>query len=249
MLNRKPYILIPLLCAWLVYACKKSDLTSYTQPDMIYVYKDFYNTNKDSATYSFAIKPNGLITDTVKVPLRIMGNARDKDRTVNIRIVPDTTTATGQHYVILQTIVKAGAFTTYIPVLVKRTADLKTKEVRILLEIAPSDDFLPGIPNTIATTSGAGGATQFLVKINDFLTKPSNWESVLSIYFGTYSQVKYKFIIDVTGRTEFPISGQEMVSPSQFLFYRKLCREALDTYNASNGPLKDESGIIVTFPN
>lgn len=216
---------------------------------MIYVYKDFYNTNKDSVTYSFAIKANSLMTDTIKVPLRIMGNARDKDRTVAIQTVAENTTATSQQYTILPTIVKAGSFITDIPVLVKRTPDMKTSEVRILLEIAASTDFLPGVPNTTATTSRAGGATQYLVKINDFLTKPSNWESVLSTYFGAYSQVKYKFIIDVTGRTEFPITGQDVVSPSQFLFYKKLCREALETYNTTNGQLIDEFGMIVTFPN
>jgi hypothetical protein len=248
MLERKIHLLIPVLFA-VPAACTKSELTSYTQPDMIYVYKDFYNTNKDSATYSFAIKPNGLMTDTVKVPLRIMGNARNNDRMVAIRTVTGNTTATIQQYTILPTIVKAGSFTTEIPVLVNRTADMKTKEVRILLEIVASPDFQPGVPNTTATTSRAGGATQYLVKINDFLTKPSNWESVLSTYFGAYSQVKYKFIIDVTGRTEFPISGQEIVSPSQFLFYKKLLREELEKYNAANGALTDEAGSPVTFPN
>jgi hypothetical protein len=207
------------------------------------------NPNKDSATYSFAIKSNSIMTDTVKVPLRIMGNASDKDRTVAIQTVADSTTATSQQYAIQPTIVKAGAFTTEIPVQVKRTPGMKTTEVRIWLEIVRSDDFLPGIPNTTPTATRAGGATRFLVKINDFLTKPSNWESVLSNYFGTYSQVKYKFIIDVTGRTEFPISGPEMISPSQFLFYKKLCREELEVYNANNGPLKDEFGLFVTFPN
>lgn len=249
MLNSKPYLFIPVFFVWLAAACKKSGLTSYTQPDMIYVYKDFYNTNKDSVTYSFAIKSNNLMTDTLKVPLRIMGNARDKDRTVAIQTVADSTTATSSQYSILPTIVKAGSFTADIPVLVNRTPEMKTKEVRILITIATSEDFLPGIPNTTATTSRAGGATQYLVKINDFLTKPSNWETVLSNYFGAYSQVKYKFIIDVTGRTEFPISGQDMVSPSQFLFYKKLCREALESYNTTNGPLTDESGMVVTFPN
>ncbi|HEY8894814.1 MAG TPA: DUF4843 domain-containing protein [Niastella sp.] len=249
MQNRIINLLIPVVFVWLVSACKKSELTGYTQPDMIYVYKDFYNTNKDSTTYSFAIKANSLQTDTVKVPLRIMGNARDKDRTVAIQIVADSTTATSVQFTIMPVIVKAGSFTTDIPVLVNRTPELKTKEVRILLAIVASADFLPGVPNTTATTNRAGGGTQYLVKINDFLTKPSNWESVLSTYFGAYSQVKYKFIIDVTGRTEFPITGQDLVSPSQFLFYKKLCREALETYNTTHTSLTDEYGMLVTFPN
>jgi hypothetical protein len=249
MLKKIINLFIPMFLVWLVSACKKSELTSYTQPDMIYVYKDFYNNNRDSATYSFAIKANNLLTDTVKVPLRIMGNARDKDRTVTIQTIADSTTATSRQFTILPAIVKAGSFTTDIAVLVNRTPEMKTKEVRIQLAIVASADFLPGVPNTTATTNRAGGATQYLVKINDFLTKPSNWESMLSAYFGAYSQVKYKFMIDITGRTEFPVTGQDQVSPSQFLFYKKLCHEALETYNTSHTPLIDEYGMLVTFPN
>ncbi|HUP13001.1 MAG TPA: DUF4843 domain-containing protein, partial [Niastella sp.] len=158
MLNRRSCIFILVLIWWQITGCKKSELTAYTQPDMIYVYKDFYNTNKDSATYSFAIKANSVMTDTIKVPLRIMGNASDKDRTVNIETVPGGTTATSQQYTILPTIVRPGSFTTDILVLVNRTPEMKIRDVRILLAIAASNDFLPGVPNTTATNSRAGGA-------------------------------------------------------------------------------------------
>lgn len=247
--NKIKYVCLPVLFAWLITACRKSELTGYSQPDMIYFYKDFYNADKDSIVYSFAIKPNGLVADTVKIPMRIMGLASDYDRTVNIQMVADSSTALAQQYTILPTIVKAGMYTTNVPLLVKRMPELKTKDVRLLLEVAASDEFLPGVYNSTPSASRGGGSVRFPVRINDFLTKPSNWDSFITYYFGAYSQVKYKLAIDVTGRTQFLTSGEDPVTSSQMTFFKILCRNYLIDYNATNTPLKDENGTLVTFPN
>src|ERR1044071_6584991 len=101
--------LIALFFAGGFTACKKSELTKYDQPDMIYIYKDAFNTNRDSISYSFAIKPASLKADTVKVPLRIMGLAKNVDREVKVRVVTDSSTAVaGTHFDILPVVVKAG---------------------------------------------------------------------------------------------------------------------------------------------
>jgi hypothetical protein len=244
------YILFPVLFGCLVTSCKKSELTSYTQPDMIYFYKNYYNTDKDSTVYSFAIKPDALTVDTVKIPLRIMGVATTHDRSVNIQIVADSSTALAEQYSVLPTIVKAGEYTTNVPLLVKRTPALKTNDVRVLLEIGASDDFLPGIYNSAASASIGGGSLRYPVRINDFLTKPSNWDSFIASYFGAYSQVKYKLVIDVTGRTQFLISGDDAVTTSQMTYFKIKCRNYLADLNAANGTkLKDETGTEITFPN
>jgi len=249
MANNIKSLIFTALFMWLAFSCKKSEFTSYTQPDMIYFYKDYYDPDKDSMTYSFAIEPNSLQVDTVKIPLRIMGVASDHDRTANIRVVADSSTATEQQYTILPTVVKANDYTAYVPLLVKRMPELKTKEVRLLLEIDTSADFLPGVYRSQASTSKAGGSIRFPVRINDFLTRPSNWDSFITFYFGTYSQVKYKLVIDVTGRTTFLTSGDDAVTTSQMTYFKILCRNYLANYNSANPPLKDENGQLVTFPN
>jgi len=244
------YLLFPVLFGCLFTACKKSELTSYTQPDMIYFYKNFYNTDKDSTVYSFAIKPNALLVDTVKIPLRIMGVATSRDRSVNIQVVADSSSALAEQYAVLPTIVKAGEYTTSVPLLVKRAPALKTGDVRVLLEIGASDDFLPGVYNSAASASRGGGSVRYPVRINDFLTKPSNWDSFIANYFGAYSQVKYKLVIDVTGRTQFLTSGDDAVTTSQMTYFKIKCRNYLADLNAANGTkLKDETGTEITFPN
>ncbi|OQP52966.1 hypothetical protein A4D02_21415 [Niastella koreensis] len=244
------YLLIPALFGCQLIACKKSELTSYTQPDMIYFYKDYYNTDRDSIVYSFAIKPDALTVDTVKIPLRIMGVAVSRDRSVNIQIVADSSTALAEQYTVLPVIVKAGAYTANVPLLVKRAPALKTSDVRVLLEIGNSDDFLPGVYNSTASASRGGGSVRFPVRINDFLTKPSNWDSFIAAYFGTYSQVKYKLVIDVLGRTQFLISGDDAVTTSQMTYFKIKCRNYLADLNTASGTkLKDETGTEITFPN
>ncbi|WP_205511274.1 DUF4843 domain-containing protein [Longitalea arenae] len=249
MVKHLKHIYLPVFLILLVIACKKSELTSYTQPDMIYFYKDHYLTNKDSIVYSFAVKSNSLQADTIRIPMRIMGVAAGHDRSVHIQAVADSSTASPEHYTILPTTVKAGEFTTNLSLLVHRKADLKTNELRLLLEIAASEDFLPGVYHSASSPSMGGGSVRFPVRINDYLTKPLNWDTFMTFYFGSYSQVKYKLVIDVTGRTEFPNSGDDRLTPSEMTYFGKACAYYLEEYNKTNGTkLTDETGQEITFP-
>ena len=236
-------------------ACEKGELQLYDQPDMVYIYKDASNvTSQDSAVYSFALKAPSLMTDTVKIPLRIMGVAKPADRVVGVKAVADSSTAVaGEHYDFLVSEIKANEYTGYINVLVKRTPEMKTREFRLVIEVTASKDFEPGIANTTtlpATQSlRGGGSTRYLIKINDYLVKPGNWDTQLTTYFGSYSQVKYKFVIDVTGRNTFVLSSApDAVSISQLLYFKVLCKDALAAYESANGPMIDEFGNRVSFP-
>lgn len=241
--------LLPAIAVLLLNGCKKSELTSYDQPDMVYIYKNYFALNNDSTLYSFAIKPVGLQQDTIKIPLRIMGLAKDRDRVVNIEVVADSTTAVvNKHYVLLPTVIKAGEYTGNIQVLVKKSADLEVAEVKMLVEVKESADFKPGVPATSPVNPRAGGNLRYKIRLNDILTKPANWDTRLVGFFGTYSKVKYLFIISVTGISDFPYGTQAGPSPAQMNYYNILCKTALATYVAANGPLIDENGNTVTFP-
>ena len=229
--------------------CEKSELVRYEEPAMIYVYREAFNNDGDSVAYSFAIKANNLQVDTIKVPVRIMGDATNTDREVKLAVIADSTTAVeGTHYEFLPYHIPAGEFSADLPVLVKRTADLKNQEVRLLLQVTASKDFQPGIPHSPVAGNFAGAGLKYLVKINDFLTKPSNWDTRLIYYFGTYSQVKFKFIIDITGITDFPVGSPPAFSFGEMQYYNAFCKSKLSDHETANGPLLDEFGLPVTFP-
>lgn len=230
------------------FSCKKSELQAYEMQDMVYIVKDYNSAITDSLTYSFAIRDEALMQDTVFVPVRIMGVAKDFDREIKVGVVDTATAATaGTDYEILPTKIPAGSYTSEIPVLLHRSASLATVSKRLKLIILASKDFQPGIPNDKALGySYPGSATTCLIVFNDYLTKPANWDTWLKYFFGSYSQVKYKFVIDVTGRSEFP-SGATGLPYGQMTYYKQVCKNALAEYESANGPLIDEFGQQVSF--
>ncbi|WP_126246246.1 DUF4843 domain-containing protein [Chitinophaga rhizosphaerae] len=243
------YTCLLLAAAFSLGACEKSGLVEYSLPDMVYFYKDASSDARDSLSYSFAIRSATLEYDTIRIPVQIMGTARDYDRVVTWGTVDSLTTAVaGTDYEVLPSKVPAGAYTAEVPVKVLRNAAQKTTEVRLWLEIRESKDFRPGIEDSRGSSwSHPGAGRRFLVKINDFLTKPNNWDSWLKYFFGTYSQVKYAFIIQATGRAEFPWGSANGLPYGQFQYFQTVCRNALETYEAEHGTLMDEFGNPVTF--
>ncbi|HVI48530.1 MAG TPA: DUF4843 domain-containing protein [Chitinophaga sp.] len=237
------YISLAVLC-YLVAGCKKSPLLSFGEPAAVYFYKASYDVNADSTVYSFAIKPDTLLVDTVKIPLRISGEAAPVIREVSVSPVTDSTTAVaGTHYTLQSYTIPAGAYTGTVAVLVKRSPDLKQKNVKLLLQIIPSKDFEPGVLDSKGNGKVSGGATRYLIVINDYLTKPSNWDSRLVYFFGAYSAVKYKLMIQTLGTAIIPDS----LPYGQFTAYATLCKQALDKYETEHGPLIDENGVQISF--
>lgn len=111
--------------------------------------------------------------------------------------------------------------------------------------------------------AGSKEMSSLKVSLRNSISKPDNWDTAplyyraLSYYFGSYSAVKYKFVMQVIGLTYFTIyvisnsttEGDPYgVSSSDMTNYIKECKIALDRYNLENGPLLDENNLPVVFP-
>ncbi|QEC70422.1 DUF4843 domain-containing protein [Arachidicoccus ginsenosidivorans] len=222
--NKIHTVLLMLVALALVNSsCKKEALSPYEGPAGIYFYEDQYSPVNDSVDYSFAIKNSEIHQDTIWLPVRIMGLASSKDRIINLEVVDSLTDAVkGTHYkLLIPYSMPAGAYTTELGIVLLRASDLQDTTYRLTLRLESSSDF----------TAGLSGQMQYQIKINDILTKPSNWDSFLIYIFGTYSQVKYRFIIDVLGRGEFPTSGTGALGYGDLLYYASVLKNALETYN------------------
>lgn len=253
------YILLFLLSGMSILSCKKDELMYEDQPG-IYIDKEKFVGIRDSTTYSFAEKANTLMQDTIYIPVKISGNVTPTDRPVPLKVDHALTTATvGMHFQILDTKIKANEITARVPILIKRTPDLKTKQVRLYLKIETSAEFPLKIMSTKtnSTFNGEPSSTYnpgYLIKLNDQLLKPDTWDasgSWFKFFFGNYSAVKYRFIIDVTGRTVWgPRARDGADAPTgtqMYIYYAKLTA-ALYEYEKVNGPMIDETGNPVTFP-
>ncbi len=223
-----------------IYSCRKSELPIYENDPGIFIYKDRYDPNADSTSYSFAIKNSAIVRDTIWVPVRIMGQAASHDRTIKFDPVDSLTTAVeGTHYELMTPyVMPADSFATRLGVIIKRAADLQDTTVHLTLHLEPSPDFKRLL----------NGQSLYYIKVNDILTKPDNWGGFIQYIFGEYSQVKYRFIIDVLGRAEFP-TGPGGLGIAELFSYQAEMKNALNAYNKAhpNNPMRDENHNLVTF--
>lgn len=111
--------------------------------------------------------------------------------------------------------------------------------------------------------AGAENMQSFTVVLRNRIAKPSNWDSAnyplvaLSKYFGTYSRIKYQFMIENLGLRDFIISysastsideATNTVSPAYAVYLQQMMQEKLIEYNATHDePLTDENGDPVIF--
>ena len=189
----------------------------------------------DSLNFSFAVYPSSVQEQEMKMILYVMGEAASTDRTAKLEVDASRTTASAAQYILPETVtVPAGKLEVPFIITLKRSEDLTSQTVSLYLRVAESNDFKIGVVEQ----------NHFCLKWNDVLGKPKNWDTELTEFFGEYSYVKYRFIIDTIGLGEF---GNGMTW-SELMNYQILMKTALDEYNASPaGPLKDENGQLVEF--
>lgn len=191
-------------------------------------------TESDSMSYNFIYAGLNTSEYEIEITAVIMGKTTDYDRTVNLKTVTDRTTAIGEQYDLPSTvIIAANEYRVTFPVTLKRTTDLKSNTVRMRFEVVESKDFQPGAPEN----------SSLLIKWNDMVDKPIYWDTQLAVFFGEYSDTKYRFIIETFGTGDF----QDLTWAQKFS-YNILLQSALQEYNDSRGTLIDENGNPVTFP-
>lgn len=193
--------------------------------------------------FTFAAMPDHVMKDTVMIRVKTMGPIEPFDRIFKAEADADATTAVlHTDYQILDGVVKANSYIGYLPVVLIKTVDLKTTTKNLSLILTDNGSFKPGVKEDM----------RFLIYFNDALVMPSNW-NVLATYFGAYSEVKYKFIIQVLGRSDFPVVTsaykEGLLTNYQMLDMKNVLKDALTIYNNTHPePMRDEFNTLVTFP-
>ena len=222
-------------------------LTSCSSTDEDFFYQDeprvrlvgdyIWAVGTDSISFSFVAYGSEVTEKEILVDAQIMGEAENRDRVVNLSVDPARTTADASLYTVPSTVtIPAGAVKATFPVILKRSAALQTKTVRLYLQVAESADFKAGVNEE----------NHIKLIWSDVLQKPKNWDT-LEPFFGTYSDVKYRFMLaNSNGAGEF---STETMSWAMLNSYRILFQNALNAYNAAHpgNPLTDENNQLVTF--
>lgn len=221
----------------LMVACSTDKIETFNGGDQVYFER--VSSTADSLTLSFAVLDKDIQNYTVEIPIVVTGAICNHQRKVNISVIPEGTTAMeGVDYTLEETMIPAGSYNTTLKVNVKRSAELSKEEKTIMFQILPSDELF---------TDVNPAWTDFKLKINDTLTKPARWIYDCQPYFGVYSDVKYRFIIDTLGIWDFPSTGDNAIPKAQMLYYQDKMKTALAEYEKDNGPMYDENGNQVSF--
>jgi hypothetical protein len=220
---KKENLYIILIAAVALFAaCKKSVPTLFAEPDGIY-----FSASSDSLFYSFAKYPNRL-SDTLKIPLTVLGNAVTAERTITVEKVtePGLNATEGVHYKLLPPYkMPSGQISSTIPVVIFRTGDMDSLLISFKLQVKANESFQSGIT---AKTS---------LKVNvAYLQKPPTWGEIggsqwagYSANFGTWTKAKYKVILNAlydpvsdTTVSEFPYS--RFAAPAISIQYLQLVK-------------------------
>lgn len=210
-------------------SCAKDKQLMYSEQPSIYVYD-----RVDSTVFTFATVPVDVVTDTINVEFRIIGTPSATDRTIKLEPRAGATAKAGYHYSIGPAVVKANSDSTIVPIYVYRKAGLKDSTVNVILDIKENEDFKLGYL----------GRLKYKLSISDILSKPTIWDGAWAPYFGSYSEVKFRFLLAATGRTDW--NSYPFPADSRFMSQR--AKNALLVYNQQFGDLIDENNERVVFP-
>jgi hypothetical protein len=227
----------------LVSACKKEEISSYTDDPGIYF---------TTSTYAYSFTEDiGAESKTIYLPVALSGNAKDVDRHFKIEVVNDTNTnVTSDLYEIQQGDLLKNSFNGRVAVVLKRNASVENSIVKLKVRLSESSEIKPIMTQTVQ------------ISWTGKIIQPVNW-NWLRFYFGTpFSANWYTFMLKEAGVKSFPYSGSlSKVDPitwwwtaAQVQAYALKVKEALIKYNVNHpdNELKYEDGPskgqFVTMP-
>lgn len=192
MKNNKLIPIAALIISVFFGSCEPQEIMSFEGESAV-------NFTQTTQTYSFLGNSEGV--QTIEIPVRIMGNAVDHDRTFNVEVIEESNVPAGS-YEIVEGVVEAGEFTGNLIVNVFNSAALADSEASILLEITDSNDFNAGNVNT----------RQYRLNWTDQVVVPA-WTYYRFFFTSVPSPAAYRAIVESTGLTTFTLNDYRAIGP------------------------------------
>ncbi|MBR1681790.1 MAG: DUF4843 domain-containing protein [Bacteroidaceae bacterium] len=216
----------------------------------------------ESATYNYSY---AYEEGSVPFYAQITGMPVDYDRSFRLEVTGDDADAVAPTLRTEDYVIPAGAiggtYALHLGTQQLTDASLFTdRDGTVQLRVVPSETF----------SIGTEGYQFFTLIVKNYLAKPDNWDAVptrndmlifypIARYFGSYSRVKYQFMIEHLGLVDFQIQASmgslpnyveetNTISASYAVQLQQQMQQALSEYNATHDtPLTDEYGYEVTF--
>jgi hypothetical protein len=159
-----------------------------------------------------------------------------------------TTAVEGTHFRMPdKTVFKAGAMRDTLAIKFIRTEEMKDSAFRLVLRVEENENFKLG-------------QIEYQYKVfivHDKIAQPAWWTTtqpsptlaylnVATNYLGTYSDLKYRYFIEVTGKVDFP--GALADNISEIMNYARLFKYWLAEQKLNNNTILEENGNEMTVP-
>jgi hypothetical protein len=200
--------------------------------------------------YTFTYSPSSITKDTVYFNVYVSGGPVSFDRyykLTQLHVEGGTNAVEGVHFLSLNQSqsplqkISAGKVYSRCGIVVLRDASLQQSDVILHFALEESNGLELGNPKYLWRK----------LTISDQLVKPIGWNSTMTNYFfGDYSKVKHRFMIDVTGfRWDNDYFTMILKDFSEVTYWKDFCKNELLKYNNNHpeNPLKDENGNLVQF--
>lgn len=227
-------LIIVLVMAIGIASCTKKDITAFKSADAV----NFIDTTVVAYEYSFLGNPSPEYV--YELPVRIIGNAVDRDRTFNAEVVKDSaTTAPDNLYEILGGYVKAGQYRGFLRIRLRNAAALATSKVSLRVKLTASPDF----------EVGHADKNRFIVRWTEQVVVPS-W-SIYRFYFTSAASTRaYKLIVQTTGLKTLTTAEHTAMTPAGAQAMATIFGDYVKQWNLDhpNDILTHDDGTLVGQP-
>lgn len=196
-------------------SCKRETLFTYNAQDNIYFNciinaqpeHNYLGIMADSLNITFAFSQPSLSDTILGIAVKVTGVVRDVDREFDI-VVDPASTAESKHYDFPYPLkVRAGRQDDSLFIRLKRTPDLKTREVNLVLRLKPNENFQTQllhrneqirdfeIPNPEDTIR----MTMMKLVVSDRMNEGAHWMNGFHFYYGDFSEKKMRLMNQITG--------------------------------------------------
>jgi hypothetical protein len=248
------YILASLLC---LTSCAKEDIDTFdTNYKALNIWFGTSNVVSEKLVHNYSYY-NGETSLTFYA--RITGQPTDYDRTFTLEAYDGDVDKAKGSYRVEGYVIPAGKTTAQFKIYfdsskLSNENLFSEEDGHLYFRMAENSEF----------KQGADGLNTLTVVLRNYLSKPEDWDTTDSYlfkpyktYFGDYSKVKYRFIIENTGLVDFRISSTASVPYNESTNYisiayatylKQVLQIALTEYNNTHTTkLTDENGNLITF--
>ncbi len=221
-------------------SCSENEPMAYEGQPALY----FAN---DDVDFSFFYAGNAGDSSSVDITVHAMGPVSQADRAFTLyqeNAGDDDAAQAGVHYVGFDTeemkqamVIPAGKSEVELPVILLKDKSLDAKTVKLKIGIRPNENFSKGVVEKDST----------VISFSSQAMKPANWKDWYYAFGSSWGTVKMRFIIDVTGITNF----DQVPEDYDYLVYLNgKLKSKLFEYNSTHDqPLQEADGSLIEFEN